>query len=630
MALMQYRPEVDGLRALAVVSVILFHAGFSLFGGGFVGVDVFFVISGYLITTIILSELKEGKFSVLNFYERRARRILPALFLVLFSCLPFAWLILYPNDLRDFADSLVAVVTFSSNIYFWRNSSYFDTASELKPLLHTWSLAVEEQYYAIAPIVLVIIWRLGWRWIKVVLGIAVLSVLMAQWGSQNVPSLNFYMLPTRFWELLLGGVVAYYSVDIMGHKKEFAEKFLQLGSVIGLCLICYSTVFFDKQMPFPSFYTLVPTGGAALVILCSSSITVVGKFLSQKIMVMVGLISYSAYLWHQPIFAFTRQYCVEEPSRVVFALLSLLSLGLAYCSWRFVELPFRQQRYGGRGVVALSLVGLLVFGIVGIALPHMKKSYPLTVEEQKVYSFVSYDFSGKARRNRCFLDSASQPPSNFAGECTDVDSDAPKLLVWGDSHAAALSIGLRVLRSNVIQYTSNNCPPIYGRDFVTAKYCGETNKYIIDEIRRLQPEIMIMHGYWHSYYGGRLSLLSDTISTIRKLSPKTKIVLIGGVPLWTGSLPLLMLKHGVLMEENVALRSPLYGELRKIDEHLKSVADQNGVVFVSALDSFCNEDGICRAVVPLNGNPSLAAFDYGHLTEAGAIHLASHVLAFLS
>ena len=190
--------------------VIFFHAGFQYFSGGFIGVDVFFVISGYLITSIILSELAQESFSVLSFYERRARRILPALFLVMLSCIPFAWFWLTPNDLRDFGESLIAVSTFSSNFLFWLESGYFEATAELKPLLHTWSLAVEEQYYIIFPIFLFVFWRLGIKWILLILGLAFFaSLLLAEWGAYNKPSAAFYLLPTRGWELLIGVFIAF-------------------------------------------------------------------------------------------------------------------------------------------------------------------------------------------------------------------------------------------------------------------------------------------------------------------------------------------------------------------------------------------------------------------------------------
>src|SRR6185312_1937544 len=208
---MDYRQEIDGLRALAVLPVILFHAGFQSFSGGFVGVDVFFVISGYLITTIILAELEQGRFSIINFYERRARRILPALFLVMFVCLPFAWLWLLPEDMKSFSQSLVAVSVFASNVLFWKKSGYFDTAAELKPLLHTWSLAVEEQYYVFFPIFLVLSWRLGKSKIcGLLVMVFVMSLAVAQWASLAEPAAGFYLLPTRGWELLVGVFSAFF------------------------------------------------------------------------------------------------------------------------------------------------------------------------------------------------------------------------------------------------------------------------------------------------------------------------------------------------------------------------------------------------------------------------------------
>ena len=206
-----YRPEIDGLRAFAVIPVIFFHAGFKLFGGGFVGVDIFFVISGYLITSIILSEMENGKFSLINFYERRVRRILPALFFVTLVCVPFSWMLLISKDMKDFAQSLIAISTFSSNILFWLESGYFNTAAELKPLLHTWSLAVEEQYYLLYPLFLILSWRLGKRWILALLTAAFLvSLGLGHWGAYNKPHAAFYLLPTRAWEILIGIFAAFY------------------------------------------------------------------------------------------------------------------------------------------------------------------------------------------------------------------------------------------------------------------------------------------------------------------------------------------------------------------------------------------------------------------------------------
>ncbi len=291
---MKYRKEIDGLRALAVVPVILFHAGFESFHGGFVGVDIFFVISGYLITSIIIDEKQRGLFSLLNFYERRARRILPTLFFILLICSLFAWLWLLPAEMKDFSQSLIAVSLFSSNILFSFTSNYFEIDTELKPLLHTWSLAVEEQYYVIFPLFIMSCWRFGKRWTVSILAIiTIISLLVAQWSSHTYPIYAFYLLPTRGWEILVGAFIAFY----FDHNKSTYTKtnqvnlIMQLMSIIGLSLIIYSIFTFDKNLPFPSIYTLIPTLGAALIILYAREKTIVGKLLGNQFFVGIGLIS---------------------------------------------------------------------------------------------------------------------------------------------------------------------------------------------------------------------------------------------------------------------------------------------------------------------------------------------------
>ena len=339
---MKYRAEIDGLRALAVLPVILFHAGFEWFRGGFVGVDVFFVISGYLITSIIISEMVERKFSIINFYERRARRILPALFFVMAVSLPFAWLWLSPSNLKDFGQSLIAVSTFSSNILFWSESGYFDTAAELKPLLHTWSLAVEEQYYILFPIFLILTWPLGIKWILILLLIVFFTSLgVAQWGAYNSPSAAFFLLPTRGWELLIGVFAAIYLKN-NAHLKSYSLN--QVLSLLGFGMIVYSIIAFDKTTPFPSLYALIPTVGTGLLILCSVPKTLIHKLLSMKFISGIGLISYSAYLWHQPLLAFARHRFLGEISDLILISLCLISMVLGWFSWKFIEAPFRNKK----------------------------------------------------------------------------------------------------------------------------------------------------------------------------------------------------------------------------------------------------------------------------------------------
>lgn len=361
---MNYRSEIDGLRALAVLPVILFHAGFKWFSGGFVGVDVFFVISGYLISTIIISEMAEGKFSLVNFYERRARRILPALFFVMLVCLPFAWLWLLPSSLRDFGQSLVGVTTFSSNILFWLETGYFVAAIEFKPLLHTWSLAVEEQYYILFPLFLLLTWKLGVRWVLTFLFIIFsISLGFAHWGAFNQPIPTFYLLPSRVWELLIGVFLSFY----LQHKSYLkSHNINQILSLLGLGMIIYSIIAFDESTPFPSLYALIPTVGTGLLILSAVPNTIVYKLLSFAPIVGVGLISYSAYLWHQPILVFARLRLLDEMSDIFIIILCLFSLIMGYFSWKFIEKPFRSKKKTSRNTIFIfSVIGIVFFSVVG-------------------------------------------------------------------------------------------------------------------------------------------------------------------------------------------------------------------------------------------------------------------------
>ena len=359
---MNHRKEIDGLRAIAVIPVILFHAGFETFSGGYVGVDIFFVISGYLITGIILREIERGNFSILNFYERRARRILPALFLVISITIPFAWTYMSPADLKNYGGSVVSVPLFVSNIFFWRNGGYFETANGLSPLLHTWSLAVEEQFYLFYPILLILICRIGRKYLVSILSIILLvSLILAQIGSNAKPDATFYLLPTRGWELLIGALAAIYIFN--GKPNKFSPFFLEIFSYLGLLMIFFSVFTFNNSIQYPSVYTLLPTLGTVMIIVFTTLDTSVGRFLSNRLFVMIGLTSYSAYLWHQPIFVFARYQEIIESASVKLALVLFVFL-ISFLSWHFIEKPFRSISQITRHSVtifALSTVTFLLF-----------------------------------------------------------------------------------------------------------------------------------------------------------------------------------------------------------------------------------------------------------------------------
>jgi peptidoglycan/LPS O-acetylase OafA/YrhL len=427
---MKYRAEIDGLRALAVLPVILFHAGFEWFSGGFIGVDVFFVISGYLITTIIISEMAEGKFSIVNFYERRARRILPALFFVMAACLPFAWMWMLPSQLKDFSESLVAVSTFSSNILFWLETGYFSESSEAKPLLHTWSLAVEEQYYILFPIFLMLTWRLGIKWVSILLSIVFfISLGIAQWGAYNSPSATFFLLSTRGWELLVGVFAAFYLKYNTYLKAHFLNQAL---SLLGFGMITYSIIAFDKTTPFPSLYALIPTIGTGLLILCAVPKTFVHRLLSLKFIVGIGLISYSAYLWHQPLFAFARIF-FNEVSLYIFITLILITFLAAYLTWKYIESPFRSKQSISRNNIFIgSFVLAILFIAIGLT-GHLKQGFESRINingSDKIEAIVKeLDFSGYPSHRL-----VKQTKTNYYS-VGNTSENNPAIVIIGDSHA---------------------------------------------------------------------------------------------------------------------------------------------------------------------------------------------------
>jgi peptidoglycan/LPS O-acetylase OafA/YrhL len=390
---MKYRAEIDGLRALAVIPVILYHADFKPFSGGYIGVDIFFVISGYLITSVILSEQKKSSFSLISFYERRTRRIFPALFVVMFACLPFAWFWMLPESIKQFSDSLIATGVFASNFFLWRTTNYFDFETELKPLIHTWSLSLEEQYYILFPLFLVLTWKLSKRYIVGFLAVIfVISLSSAHLLSVTHSSFAFYMLPARVWELLIGVFIAFYYNDI---NTTIHDNFIkQFASLIGLTLISYSIFAYNNQTPFPSLYTLIPTIGAGLIIIFATEKTIVGKLLRSRLFVGIGLISYSAYLWHQPIFAFSR-LIISEPNNLTMIILIIFSIFMAFLSWKFIEQPIRRKPayfWSQKVVFLMSALIIIIFILLGW-FTKIKEGFPMRLpmqlQSEKLFEFPS-------------------------------------------------------------------------------------------------------------------------------------------------------------------------------------------------------------------------------------------------
>ncbi len=368
---MKYQSHIDGLRAIAVLVVIFFHAGFSGFSGGYVGVDVFFVISGYLITALIYKQLCIGKFSVKSFYVKRIRRILPALYVVILCTIPFAWYLLQAEAIAEYGESMSAVVLLHANIYFYDAIDYWNTASELQPLLHTWSLAVEEQYYMFFPLLCILAFRVRSRQLvlPVIVVLSVVSFAIGQLTLCSDSAAAFYLLPSRAWEMGLGSIAALLCARYPDRLERLRRRYRESLSLLGLAMIFYSVFAFSKETVHPSYAALIPTIGAVFVVVFGNEATIVHRLLSMKLLVGIGLVSYSAYLWHQPLFAFARQVYLPEPAPSIFVALILGTFALSYVTWRFVEAPFRQsERISNRTVIIWAVVASLFIGVTGYTL----------------------------------------------------------------------------------------------------------------------------------------------------------------------------------------------------------------------------------------------------------------------
>ena len=433
----KYRPEIDGLRAIAVIAVVLYHSGFGV-TGGFVGVDVFFVISGFLITSLIWKDLENGKFTFKSFWERRARRILPAFMVLTVSVLIAGWFLMFPRDLAVTGKATIAQAMFAANIFYWKNTGYFEGAAEEKPLLHMWSLAVEEQFYFIVPLLLVGIFSMvatrGRKPLLIILGIGfACSLALSIVGVQTNPSATFYLLPTRAWELLMGALIAFLPKP---NEKNTNVALMELVGFLGLLLIAIPCFSYSTKTLFPGLAAMPPTLGTAAIIWSSrlntqGKLTKVGAILSTRPIVFLGLISYSWYLWHWPILAFVRYISLDPPSAQVRLLCLFAGFGLAIASWRFIERPFRakspqtsQKRvfiYSFTSLAILFVTGTIYF--LGSGLPFRISSFQvaaMNAEQDRTVARHTVD-DVRAGRLRALGDSSTL--------------NRPSLLVWGDSHA---------------------------------------------------------------------------------------------------------------------------------------------------------------------------------------------------
>jgi peptidoglycan/LPS O-acetylase OafA/YrhL len=489
---MKYRSEIDGLRAIAVLPVVLFHAGIKSFSGGFVGVDIFFVISGYLITSIIRDEIEHGQFSLVRFYERRARRILPALLAVIAFAGVAAYCLFIPDDFAEFGRSVAGTMAFATNILFWNETGYFDSTSELRPLLHTWSLAVEEQFYILLPILLITTSRLSrGRLSACVAALALTSFAVSAWSVSAHPEAAFYLLHSRAWELLIGSFLALGVLPPLGERARLSARF---G---GLTLIGFSIFTYTAKTPFPGASALLPCIGAALLIHAGGGGNdPIIRLLRSRPMVFVGLISYSLYLWHWPLLVLARYYNVVELELSQTALVLAATGLVAYASWRYVETPFRKMQLKRAVLLTAVPVGMVCVLAIGLLI-NVSKGLPsrMSPEAQKM---AEYKRSRNPRTKECFR----RPRAALRlDQCFYGPAGAPQVVVWGDSHADAAVTAIGELASShsvpMQSFIAGSCRPILGLTRRDIEACLAYNNQIMEYLTKgTSIETVIMIARW--------------------------------------------------------------------------------------------------------------------------------------
>ncbi len=597
-----YRPEIDGLRAIAVISVIMYHAKIVLFGheifqGGFIGVDIFFVISGYLISSIILKELKlTGSFSFKSFYERRVRRILPALLFIMIISLPFGWIFLDPSKLADFLKSIFYSLTFVSNFYFHFSSLQYGAVDGLfEPFLHTWSLSVEEQFYIFFPLILVFIFKYQKKYLITYLIISFLiSLAFADWSSRRYISISFYSIHTRFWEILIGVILAYYET-FYGRKVKI--KILNSGFVLLGCILIFSSIFtFNDRIIHPSIYTLFPVIGVSLVIWFSNKQDFITNFLSSKLLVYTGLISYSLYLWHYPVFAFSRITDFIHGDILKKIIVALTIVLLSIFTYHCIEKPARHRSYNFTKILKFILISY-IFLILNFGF----KNFILNDQKLIEYNVIKND---KKNWSKCTISSIKD--ENYC----KIGNFEKKVYLIGDSHTIPLSedlgkklnkinYSLVLLYEEAIMYKSNK-----------QNLLKSDKRYKF--LKNIQNSIFIFGGYYQRLNEDHLNSLfkiyEEDFQIFRENN--NKIIFLQPIP----EIPLKFNLYEYKFNENYEITQDKDIVNKRLKLSNDYISDLKNINIVFTNDVFCDED-LCYA---LKKNKQILKSDFDHPSLTGS------------
>jgi peptidoglycan/LPS O-acetylase OafA/YrhL len=639
----KYRPDIDGMRAIAVLSVVVYHAFPRLVSGGFVGVDVFFVISGFLIGTILFENLEAGTFTFRDFYYRRIKRIFPALFTVLVAVLIGGWLFLLPDQLVQLGRHVISGVFFISNFTLWKELGYFDGAAELKPLLHLWSLAVEEQFYIFWPLFLFFAWKKSrTKLFRIIVGIFFISLIINIRATAIHSTTRFYLPLERFWEILAGSLLAYSNLfkkdglALLGLSRWFGPE---MRSALGLSAIAFAVIFLSPARDFPGWWALLPVSGAVLIISAGPTAWLNRKLLASRPLVIVGLISYPLYLWHWPLLSFATVIAFGPVAASIRFLLVAVSILMAFATYYGIEKPLRTLdfRFDSLKVRALC-ASMLLAAFVGLTLLEgegFPTRYPSEIRAfTKLGGINSFPF---------------RPVELYKKNCESIGVESictedikPSIFFWGDSHADALFPGLNVLqqqhRFGLSRATGCGNPPFLHEVNYTDSWCDsasvrlKANLLAMTTIEKTQPALIILHARWanadyHKTKQETMSELQFTVAQIKKVSPRSRVVILGPVPNWKDSLLHSMLNYRVKGALHVV--PPVYmsfglePEIQEWDSYMESRAKDLGLEYISTYRVLCKSDGCLTRVG--NDPADLTARDYGHLSPAGAIYLLQKI-----
>lgn len=619
--MVKYRADIDGIRALAIISVVAFHAEIPGFSGGFVGVDVFFVISGFLITRIIVDEINSQAFSLASFYKRRAIRLLGPLFVVMGATLLMAYGVLFPSEMRELGKSITFTSIFASNFFFWPSSGYFGDAVEFKPLLHTWSLAVEEQFYLLFPVFFMFSYRQLRKYLSLILLVGiVLSLLLSVHGlSRGNALFTFYLLPTRVWELLIGSLVA---VN-WGRLSSINQRWIvNSASIMGVGLIVLGIVVLDKASVFPGLNALYPCVGAGLLIAFGKE-SVVARFLTIRLVVYVGLVSYCLYLWHWPVIVFSKLYFPDKfygyPVFVV-----LVSFVLAVISRYLIEIPIRSafSSTSPGQVVAVSCFLILLFSVAGYGISRMSVVNPDFPENAvKIASYADYRespaFSYQFRKN-CMLGSLYGDFSYFDKEtCLKEDKNKKNYLIIGDSHAAHIwrAMQLEYPDINFLQATAVGCLPIV--DGMGKRRCTDFMSYIFKAfLTTHQLDGVVIGGRWSDV---SIAPLINTVKYVKKYTDH--VIVFGPVVEYDGALPLLLARDRVNGSDQ-RIQNGMDKRRETLDAEMQKAMENAGIPYVSILKLVCPERDHCLHFV---ADDIPVQFDYGHFTLQGSQEIVRRI-----